>query len=314
MRMTRWLFLLMPVVSAAAASLFFMNVLGSGGPERAGAVEYSIAIESAEVEASDSVTVELTANVPSGGIGVYLIDVDYSANLIDATSCQATAPITVRTCNADYDSDTARFAGASVTGIFGQVTLGRLTFHAGAGSGVSPLVLHAVQVLDPSGNDLTSSIVPANGAITVHSLTPTATPTITPTNTPTNTPTSTFTPTSTATPTRTATFTMTPTRTLTPTPTLTYTPTATHTVTATHTPTATRTRTATATRTNTPLRPEGDVNCNGILQSTDAAIVLQLEAGLLASLPCEESGDLNHDGHVNSVDATIILQHVAGLL
>jgi len=295
-------------------------VLGPGVPERAGAVEYSIAIESATVEALNSVTVELTANIPAPGFGVYLIDVSYDHTRIDATACQSTPPITVRTCNANYDANTARFAGGSLTGLVGQVRLGRLTFHAGGIPGVSPLQLHAVQVLDRDGNDLAGSIVTADGSITVHSFTPTSTPTLTPTNTPTRTPTNTPTPTVTATPTITATFTVTPTFTVTHTATVTYTPTTTYTPTNTHTPTATptrtatRTRTVTPTRTNTPVRPEGDVNCNGSLQSTDAAIVLQLEAGLLASLPCEESGDLNHDGYVNSVDATIILQRVAGLL
>jgi hypothetical protein len=48
--------------------------------------------------------------------------------------------------------------------------------------------------------------------------------------------------------------------------------------------------------------------------SIDAALILQLDAGLLQSLPCEASGDVNGDGLLNSIDAALILQYVAGLL
>ena len=64
----------------------------------------------------------------------------------------------------------------------------------------------------------------------------------------------------------------------------------------------------------TPGGLPGDVNCDGIVNSIDAALVLQQEAGLLGSVPCPQNADLNHDGRINSVDAAIILQMVAGLL
>ena len=63
-----------------------------------------------------------------------------------------------------------------------------------------------------------------------------------------------------------------------------------------------------------PRRLAGDANCDGELDSIDAAIVLQLEAGLLRSLSCRAFVDMNQDGRINSVDAAIILQWVAGLL
>ena len=44
------------------------------------------------------------------------------------------------------------------------------------------------------------------------------------------------------------------------------------------------------------------------------ALVLQLSAGLIGSLPCEPIGDVNHDGSVNAIDAALILQYVAGLI
>ncbi len=74
--------------------------------------------------------------------------------------------------------------------------------------------------------------------------------------------------------------------------------------------------------TSTPLPPTstpppgltGDANCSGGIDSIDAALVLQLVAGLVGSLSCEENADTNEDGTVNAIDATLILQHIAGLL
>jgi hypothetical protein len=57
----------------------------------------------------------------------------------------------------------------------------------------------------------------------------------------------------------------------------------------------------------------GDVNCNEMVSSIDAALILQLGAGLIGSLDCEENADVNGDGRVNAVDAALVLQHVAGL-
>ncbi len=58
----------------------------------------------------------------------------------------------------------------------------------------------------------------------------------------------------------------------------------------------------------------GDVNCNGNVDSIDAALVLQLTAGLVGSLSCEENADANEDGTTNAIDAALILQLSAGLL
>ncbi|MBI4571457.1 MAG: hypothetical protein HY723_05860 [Chloroflexi bacterium] len=92
---------------------------------------------------------------------------------------------------------------------------------------------------------------------------------------------------------------------------------ATRTPSATRTPTSTRTPSATATRTAmaTPTpRPSGDVDCSGRVDAIDAALVLQLEAGLVSGLRCGFLGDVSGDGRLNSIDATLILQFVAGLL
>ncbi len=59
----------------------------------------------------------------------------------------------------------------------------------------------------------------------------------------------------------------------------------------------------------------GDVNCDKRVNSIDAAIVLQVDAGLpiMVSM-CYWSADLNHDGNINAIDAAIILQVDAGLI
>ena len=58
----------------------------------------------------------------------------------------------------------------------------------------------------------------------------------------------------------------------------------------------------------------GDANCNGVINSIDATLILQFDAGLVDSLQCPGFADVNWDHHVNAVDATIILQIGAGLL
>lgn len=57
----------------------------------------------------------------------------------------------------------------------------------------------------------------------------------------------------------------------------------------------------------------GDADCTGAVTSIDAALVLQFDAGMLASLGCPDNADASQDGRTNSADAALILQHVAGL-
>ncbi len=69
-----------------------------------------------------------------------------------------------------------------------------------------------------------------------------------------------------------------------------------------------------------PLRAErlgdrlGDVNCDGDVSSIDAALLLQLTAGVITFLFCGDFGDVDGDGNTTSVDAAIILQFTAGLI
>ncbi|MCH7580511.1 MAG: hypothetical protein IIB22_09735 [Chloroflexi bacterium] len=62
------------------------------------------------------------------------------------------------------------------------------------------------------------------------------------------------------------------------------------------------------------IQPAGDANCDGVVTSLDAVIVLQVDAGLLDRAPCHIQADASFDGLVNSLDAAIILQREAGLL
>ncbi len=69
----------------------------------------------------------------------------------------------------------------------------------------------------------------------------------------------------------------------------------------------------TPTSTPTPA-PGGDVNCDGGVNSIDAALVLQYDAAVIGSLPCQEAADASRDGVINSIDAALILQLEAGLI
>ena len=58
----------------------------------------------------------------------------------------------------------------------------------------------------------------------------------------------------------------------------------------------------------------GDTNCDGVVNPLDAALILQLAAGMIPALACPGGGDTNGDGITNPLDAALILQLTAGLL
>jgi hypothetical protein len=84
--------------------------------------------------------------------------------------------------------------------------------------------------------------------------------------------------------------------------------------TATNTPPPTNTPVTPPTPTAGPIKMCGDVNDDGLVNSVDAQLILQLKANLITSLPNEPSGDVNDDGQLTSVDAALILQRTAGLI
>lgn len=58
----------------------------------------------------------------------------------------------------------------------------------------------------------------------------------------------------------------------------------------------------------------GDANCDDSIDSLDALLVLQFEAGLVDRLIFPEGTDSNKDGKIDSRDALLILQFNAGLM
>ncbi len=62
-----------------------------------------------------------------------------------------------------------------------------------------------------------------------------------------------------------------------------------------------------------PRLTDGDANCDGNVDSVDAAVILQASAGLIDATPCPDVADVNFDYEVNSLDAAIVLQMVAAL-
>ena len=202
--------------------------------------------------------------------------------------------------------------GATGSGLLATVRL------SSSCSGGSPLALALASLSDTLGTSIATGS--QNGNVTITGgvcLTPTATsipgsatPTPTPSATPTETP---IAPpaTTTSTPTHTAMMTNTPLPTPSPAhcpPDVCPTPTVTSMPSNTPTPTDTL-------PTPAPLGAlTGDVNCDGMVSAVDAALVLQFNAGLSASVPCAAGADVNGDGDITSVDAALILQFTAGLL
>jgi hypothetical protein len=57
----------------------------------------------------------------------------------------------------------------------------------------------------------------------------------------------------------------------------------------------------------------GDADCNNGVNSIDAVLILQQDAGLFTS-DCPDNADTNEDATVNSLDAALVLQFEAALL
>ncbi|MCH8025220.1 MAG: PD40 domain-containing protein [Chloroflexi bacterium] len=66
--------------------------------------------------------------------------------------------------------------------------------------------------------------------------------------------------------------------------------------------------------TPTQAAPAGDADCSSAVNAIDAALILQLIAGLVGTLPCPVAADANASGNVDAIDAALVLQFVAGLV
>lgn len=80
------------------------------------------------------------------------------------------------------------------------------------------------------------------------------------------------------------------------------------------TPTPTQGSQPTPTPPATEPKLPGDADCNGVVNSIDAALILQYDAGLISSVPCPDDANFNHDGSINAIDAALVLQTEAGLI
>lgn len=58
----------------------------------------------------------------------------------------------------------------------------------------------------------------------------------------------------------------------------------------------------------------GDADCRLGVTSIDAALLLQVVAGLLQSVQCVHNADADRDGELSSIDAALILQFIADLI
>jgi hypothetical protein len=58
----------------------------------------------------------------------------------------------------------------------------------------------------------------------------------------------------------------------------------------------------------------GDANCDLLVNSIDAVLILQYNSGLIDALPCPGGADADGNGGVDTIDAALVLQFHAGLL
>jgi len=152
------------LVAAVAATVLALGaafaLFGS-----ADAAVSNLGVGSATVAPGAQVTVSVTADATTPGIGSYRVDVEYDASLVDATSCTSVAG----QCSIDVIGvNTVRINGATTTGITGTgAALGTITFTAGSEEGVADLTVDSgtLEIADPSAE--TISVTASGGEITI---------------------------------------------------------------------------------------------------------------------------------------------------
>ena len=210
------------VALPVAALLAVGALLSARGSLAQGPATVGIESGSAVVGGSDTVRLEVS-DVPTPGLGAYIVDVSYDPIIVDPTGCVSdpnnviigNVPCHLNFERNDVDPDVARIGGFhQYAGLTGTVALADITFDC-VGVGTSNLALAVVELVDADAAPIPNTT--SNGSI-VCSEGPTDTPTPTPTETATPTPTHTIHPTITLAPTKTVTPTPTTHPTITPTP------------------------------------------------------------------------------------------------
>jgi hypothetical protein len=104
---------------------------------QASAVSGTLTVSSPNIAPGGTGTAELTANVPSPGLGAWTVDITYDPAKVTVSSC---APAQGGVCNPHYSATSVRITGASANGLIGSTSLGTITFSAAAScSGTTPL-------------------------------------------------------------------------------------------------------------------------------------------------------------------------------
>jgi hypothetical protein len=97
------------------------------------------------------------------GLGAWTIEVAFDPTVVSVSGCTGTES---SACNTHKDDHTIRLAGATATGLQGDVTLMTLTFQCNA-AGTSPLKVTAEVLADGTiGDPLTINAPTQNGSIT----------------------------------------------------------------------------------------------------------------------------------------------------
>jgi hypothetical protein len=151
--------------SSAPATRSTMS--GTQAPGAAGGtsqVTTTIQMGSATATVGAEAKAELKAlAVGAPGLGAWTTEVAYDPTVVSVSGCTGTES---SACNTHKDDHTIRLAGASGTGLQGDVTLMTLTFQCKA-AGTSPLKVTAEVLADGTiGNPLTINAPTQNGSIT----------------------------------------------------------------------------------------------------------------------------------------------------
>ncbi len=136
---------------------------------QASAVSGTLGISSPSIAPGATGTAELTANVPSPGLGAWTVDITYDPTKITVVTC---APTSGGVCNPAYAPTKVRITGASATGLIGSTSLGTITLKAAGSAGncttTAPLTLTTNVFADATVGapaDITITGGPTNGTI-----------------------------------------------------------------------------------------------------------------------------------------------------